>query len=64
MKFNKVFIVLIYSISMDLEFLNKFSKKNQKIAFGTKTDLRSVFGTLKTKKSAQELKDFAREGWF
>ncbi len=40
-------------------------KENQKILiyFGTKVDLRSIFGTFKTKKTAQELKDFAREGW-
>ncbi|MBI5797431.1 hypothetical protein HZA98_00825 [Candidatus Woesearchaeota archaeon] len=41
-------------------------KANQKILidFGTKVDLGSIFGTFKTKKTAQELKDFAREGWF
>ncbi len=44
----------------------KHIKENQKILidFGTKIDLRSVFGTFKTKKSAQELKDLGREGWF
>ena len=28
-----------------------------------KGNLRDIFGTLKTKMTAQELKDFAREGW-
>ncbi len=40
-------------------------KENQKILIQVveKADLSDIFGTLKFKKSAQELKDEAREGW-
>lgn len=38
---------------------------NEKVSIDVfkKTDLRDVFGTLKTNKTAQELKDLARKGW-
>jgi len=40
-------------------------KPNQKIwvEVTKKADLSSIFGTLKTKTTAQEFKDLAREGW-
>ena len=40
-------------------------KKNQKILIQIveNADLSDIFGSLKFKKSAQELKDAAREGW-
>ncbi|MBI4918501.1 hypothetical protein HY837_01115 [archaeon] len=40
-------------------------KENQKILIQIveKADLSDIFGSLKFKKSAQELKDEAREGW-
>ena len=40
-------------------------KPNQKIVVEVtrKADLSSIFGTLKTKMTAQEFKDLAREGW-
>lgn len=40
-------------------------KPNDKIVIEVtkKADFRDVFGTLKSKYSAQELKDIAREGW-
>ena len=54
------------AVILPKEFIDKTNlKEHEKVYLDVirKADLSSVFGTLKFKESAQELKDIVRKGW-